>query len=406
MIDIHEAAISRLNRLVEIQPELSAITDLMKRPAELIEREVTITRDDGSLQHMLAWRCRYNDMRGPTKGGVRFSKNASQAEVKRLAFLMTLKCAVVDLPFGGAKGAVRVDPSDLSVNERRQVGEMYGALFADTLKPDHDIAAPDVATGPSDMAAMITGIKRVRDGDARGSVTGKPEALGGISLRSGSTGAGAALLLEHLRAYLNIELDGLNVAIQGMGKAGLQFAESMQKLGANIVAMSDSSGMVSDQDGLNIAEVSELKKAGTLDYNGNSDEIISVEADILCLAAMGDAIRADNAKQLSAKIVVEIANAAIEPDADAILSDKGVVICPDILFNAGGVIASHLEWAAFRAGGNNLIGNLDELWTDRLKTAGDAITSLADERDYDLRTAALMFAMQELNSVAKAQGIM
>jgi glutamate dehydrogenase (NADP+) len=403
MTDLHQDAVSRLDTIRELSPDLEPIIELLARPAELIERQITITREDGNLQHVPAWRCRYNDLRGPTKGGVRFSEHASQAEVKRLAFLMTLKCAVVDLPFGGAKGAVKIDPSNLNERERQQVGEMYGEVFADILKPDHDIAAPDLATGPEDMASMITGIGRVRNGDARGSVTGKPEVLGGISLRTGSTGEGAALLVEHMSDYLDVDLKGLRVSVQGMGKAGLQFAKSMQSRGARIIAMSDSRGTINNKDGLDLGTVESKKADNDLSYDDDRDAIMRMETDILCLAATGDAVTKENASDLNATIVLEIANAAITPDADQIIKDRNIQVCPDILFNSGGVVASYLEWAAFRAGGQNLIGNMEKLWTERLKMAGDTIASLANDQGYDLRTAALYCAVQKLQEAASAQ---
>lgn len=404
MSDLHSAAVARLDAAVALDPDLKNITDLLCRPAELIERELRIMRDDGSIEYVPAWRCRYSDLKGPTKGGVRFSGAASPSEVKRLAFLMTLKCAAMDLPFGGAKGAVKIDPDTLSAAERQQVGEMYGEAFADLLRPDYDIAAPDVATGPQDMASMIAGIHRVRNGDARGSVTGKPLGLGGIELRSGSTGEGAALLVDYLSEPLGLDqLRDATVSVQGMGKAGLAFARAMSERGAKIVAMSDSSGMVKNQDGLDFETLTQQKKTSEISYDGDSDEILSIESDILCLAALGDSIDAGNADQISSKVIIEIANSAISPDADETLRRKDIKVGPDILFNAGGVVASYLEWAAFRAGGAKLVGNMDDLWRDRLTLAGDGIANLLSDTNGDWRVAAEMCALRELNTVAKAQ---
>ena len=404
MTDRHGAAVSRLDAVVSLDPDLENITDLLRRPAELIERELRIVRDDGSIEYVPAWRCRYSELKGPTKGGVRFSGVASPDEVKRLAFLMTLKCATVDLPFGGAKGAVKIDPDTLSAGERQQVGEMYGETFADLLRPDHDIAAPDVATGPQDMASMITGIHRVRNGDARGSVTGKPFGLGGIELRSGSTGEGAAMLVEHLAVPLGLrELAETTVAVQGMGKAGMSFAKAISERGATVIAMSDSAGTLYDSNGLNVGEIAEKKQNGKLEYNEDRDAILSIESDLLCLAALGDAVTEGNADDVSSRVVIEIANSAISPEADKILKQKQINIGPDILFNAGGVVASYLEWAAFRAGGAKLVGNLEELWADRLTIAGDGVENLLAETCGDWRLAAELCALRELNTVAKAQ---
>lgn len=404
MTDLHGAAIARMNAAKSLDPDLIQIVELLQRPAELIERELRLVRDDGKIEYVPAWRCRYSDLKGPTKGGVRFSIGASPAEVKRLAFLMTLKCAAMDLPFGGAKGAVRINPACLSASERQQVGEMYGEVFADILRPDHDIAAPDVATGPSDMASMITGISRIRNGDARGSVTGKPVSLGGISLRNGSTGDGAAMLIEHLQQPLGFKnLEGLTVSVQGMGKAGLEFAKAMRSKGAKIVAMADSSGMIRNRDGLDLEAIRGAKSNGELDYDDSPDSILSVECDLLCLAALGDTVTSENVDKLSSGAIIEIANSAISPDADDALSRMEIRVGPDILFNAGGVVASHLEWAVFRAGGPKLVGNIDQIWKDRLTLSGDGIADLLDETEHDWRLAAELCALRELNAVAKAQ---
>lgn len=404
MTDLHGAAVARLGAVESLDPDLKNVIELLRRPAELIERELRVVRDDGSIDHVPAWRCRYSDLKGPTKGGVRFSGAASPAEVKRLAFLMTLKCAATDLPFGGAKGAVKIDPSSLSSAERRQVGEMYGEAFADLLRPNHDIAAPDVATGPEDMASMIAGIHRVRNGDARGSVTGKPLGLGGIELRSGSTGEGAALLVEHLSKSLGLDaLEGMTVSVQGMGKAGIAFAKAMCERGATLIAISDSSGSVINRDGLDPEQIETDKSKASLDYTGESDDLLTEESDLLCLAALGDAINADNAYKLNSNVVLEIANSAIAPEADDLLRKKGVKVGPDILFNAGGVVASYLEWAAFRAGGPKLVGNMEQLWKDRLMLSGDGIADLLSETDGNWRLAAQLCALRELNAVAKAQ---
>ena len=404
MTDLHAAAVSRLDAVEAIDPDLKNVIDLLRRPAELIERELRIVRDSGDIEYVPAWRCRYSDLKGPTKGGVRFSGVASPAEVKRLAFLMTIKCAAMDLPFGGAKGAVKIDPSTLSASERKQVGEMYGEAFADLLRPNHDIAAPDVATGPDDMASMITGIHRVRNGDARGSVTGKPLGLGGIELRSGSTGQGAALLVEHLIKPLDLEtIEGMTVSVQGMGKAGIAFAQAICERGAKLIAISDSSGVVIDRDGLDPAVIEKDKSNGSLDYSGDRDELFSEESDLLCLAALGDAVDDTNADKLSSKVVLEIANSAIAPDADKAIAAKGITVGPDVLFNAGGVVASYLEWAAFRAGGPKLVGNMEQLWKERLTLSGDGIADLLSETENDWRLAAQLCALRELNAVAKAQ---
>ncbi|MEQ9315850.1 MAG: Glu/Leu/Phe/Val dehydrogenase, partial [Henriciella sp.] len=355
--DLLEHSVSRLDQVVDADPDLKRIRQQLSLPQEVIERELTFRRDDGSMKFMRSWRCRYSSLKGPTKGGIRFSASANSDEVCRLGFLMTLKCALLDLPFGGAKGAVRIDPAGLSVKERYRIAEIYGEMFADILRPDHDIAAPDVATSSTEMEAMVTGIKHVANGLARGAVTGKPEDLGGIALRRGATGRGAHLVLDKLADDLGIDLQKARIAIQGIGKAGAEFARCAAQAGARIIAVSDSQGLVRDANGLDIDKLLAEKADGLIDYDDESDAIISEDADILCLAAVSDAVTTANATQLLAPVVIEIANAAISPDADEILRQRDIKVGPDILFNAGGVVASYLEWLAFQKGGIDQIKN-------------------------------------------------
>lgn len=409
MTGLLEQAVRRLDRIAGIDKELTGICRLLQLPAELIERELSISRDDGKTDFLRAWRCRYNMLKGPTKGGVRFSANASADEVNRLGFLMTLKCALLDLPFGGAKGAVRVDPGTLSDNERQKLAMAYGELFSDTLREDNDIAAPDVATTPGDMENLIKGLEPAQNSGSLGAVTGKPVDIGGLSIREGATGRGALFLLQELADDLGIDVSTARIAVQGMGKAGLEFAQDAACAGATIIAMSDSSGTVSDSDGLDVGKVAKQKAADALNYNDSSDAILETSADILCLAATSDVISAENSGRLSCRMIVEIANAAISADADAdadgILAEKGIIVGPDILFNSGGVAASYLEWLAHRKGGENKLGDTDAMWQDRLSAAAGSVASTIHECNGNWRDAALLYALRDLNAVAVGQGL-
>ncbi|MEQ8556909.1 MAG: Glu/Leu/Phe/Val dehydrogenase [Henriciella sp.] len=405
MTDLLEEAVSRMDRAVDADPDLKNIRRLLSLPHEVIERELSLRRADGKTEYARAWRCRYNTLKGPTKGGIRFDSSATSEEVSRLGFLMTLKCALLDLPFGGAKGAVRINPGKLSTKERYQLAETYGELFSDLLRPDHDVAAPDVATSSDDMEAMLAGIEQVANGEARGALTGKPEDMGGISLRKGATGRGAVLILDRLAPEYGLTLEGATIAVQGIGKAGLEFARLAREAGARIVAMADSSGTISDPDGLDIQAVAEGKSDGTLDYTGPSEAIISQEADILCLAAISDTITDANAPDLNCRMILEIANAAISPNADAVLVREGIAVGPDILFNSGGVTASYLEWLSFCRGGRDHVPEMETKWRDRLITSADSLAATIDECEGDWRLAATLYAMRDLNVIAESQGV-
>ena len=403
--DLLEQAVSRLDLAVEADPDLKEIRRLLSLPHELVERELTLRRDDGSTQYARAWRCRYNTLKGPTKGGVRFDPNVSPSEVTRLGLLMTLKCAILDLPCGGAKGAVKIDPESLSAKERYQLAETYGELFSDLLRPDRDVAAPDAAHSPTDMEAMLSGIEHHANGDARGAVTGKPEDMGGIALSQGATGRGAMFILQRLADDYGIALKGCRIAVQGAGEAALRFADSAAQAGARIIAIADSTGTLRDENGLDVTTVSKGKRDGELDYDDEPAAVLASEADILCLAGPSDAVTAGNATDLKSRMVLEIANAAISPDADDILKHRDIRIGPDILFNSGGVTASYIEWLSFKKGGQNTINDPQSLWHDRLLTSADAIAATVEECEGDWRLAALLHALRDLNSIAVGQGL-
>lgn len=400
-----EHSVSRLEQVVQADPDLGRIKHQLSLPQEVIERELTVRRDNGDLAFMRSWRCRYSSLKGPTKGGIRFAKSATSDEVCRLGFLMTIKCALLDLPFGGAKGAVRIDPGSLSAKERYRIAETYGEIFADVLRPDHDIAAPDVATSSTEMEAIVSGIKQVANGLAKGAVTGKPEDLGGIALRKGATGRGAFLILERLSPDLDLDLRSATIAVQGIGKAGAEFARRAVEHGCKVVAVSDSKGLVRNRDGLDLENLLAAKKDGVVEYDDDAETIIREDVDILCLAAVSDSITPSNATELGARHVIEIANAAISPGADEILRKNNVSVGPDVLLNAGGVVASYLEWLAFQKGGISQLKDPSAQWADRLVTSAHAIAATVDECEGDWRMAAHLYALRDLNSIALAQGL-
>lgn len=405
MTDLLEQAVSRLDSVVAADPDLKDIRRLLSFPAELIERELCLRTAEGETRFARAWRCRYNTLKGPTKGGVRFSPSSTADEVSRLGLLMTLKCALLDLPFGGSKGAVCINAEELSQNERRQLAIAYGELFSDVLRADNDIAAPDIATTPEDMENLIEGLKPAHNSGSEGAVTGKPLDKGGLPIRKGAAGRGAVFILKQLQDDFGVDLANCRVAIQGIGKAGLEFARCAATEGATIVAMSDSSGMISSRAGLNPDKVAQQKADGELHYGDAPDALFKVSADILCLAATSDVLTEKNSTGLEYRMILEIANAAITPTADKILADKGILVGPDILFNSGGVAASYLEWLSFCKGGSDKLGDIEAMWQDRLTSAAGSVAATVDECDGDWRSAALIYALRDLNAIALGQGI-
>lgn len=407
MSKLLEKCVGRFEKAVDADPELKEICRLLSLPHEVIERELTIQRDDGRKQYARSWRCRYNNLKGPTKGGVKFAPSATSDDVSRLALLMTLKYALLDLPFGGANGAVGIETSDLTAKERYQIAETYSEVFSDILKPDHDIAAADMATSSCEMEAVVGGLKGHRPAKekANGHSNGKSEDSGGVAIRSGTAGHGAVLILNLLSEDIGISLDGARIAMQGIGEEGSEFARRAVKAGARIVSIADSAGTITDPDGLDVDTILKSKTDGVADYDASPDAVISAEADILCLAAGSDALTESNATQVKARFVLELANAAISPDADTILQGREIKVGPDILFNSGSAVASYVDWQSLRSSNRKSRRELADEWRDRLETSAYALAATAEECEGDFRLAALLYALRDLNSIAHSQGL-
>ncbi|WP_379546201.1 Glu/Leu/Phe/Val dehydrogenase [Qipengyuania sp. DSG2-2] len=407
------AARERMARAAE-KLELAAETvDRLDYPAETLAFSIPLRRDDGSLKQLKGWRCRYNSTLGPTKGGIRFHPSVSEDEVQTLAFLMTMKCALMGLPFGGGKGGVSVDAGDLSLMEKERVARGYVRAAARILSPDRDVPAPDVATGTQEMAWMVDEYGQIAGGIAPHAFTGKPVALGGIEGRTPATGRGGLIALEAVREQLGLEgKDSLTIALQGFGNAGSWFARAASEAGHTIVAVSDSSGMVSNDDGLDVEALVKAKKDGgsVTDYGDGdtSDDgiaIIEAECDVLVLAALGGVIAdADDVKKLSCKAIVEIANRPVLPAADEPLREAGIDVVPDILANGGGVTISHAEWVQGRTGLDWDAEEVDDYLEEKMESAAGEVRDLMDEQGLDMRTAAYGVALKRLCAAISATG--
>jgi len=407
-----EQALVRLDdaaKYLNIDPD---VIEKLKFPRETTQARLMIRMDDGSRKSFLAWRCRYDDTRGPTKGGIRFHPNANAEEVETLAFWMTFKCAVMNLPYGGGKGAVQVDPRKLSKAEIERLSRSYIQAFSRIIGPDRDIPAPDVYTNSMIMGWMADEYSQIVDRYEPAVITGKPIALGGSKGRDDATARGGFYLVRHLTGELGIN-GPMKVAIQGFGNAGQHIARLLAGDGHKIVAVSDSEGGVYCEFGLNVERLMEAKAAGqsvvsTVGQNGHealaADDLIAVDCDLLVPAALEDMIHQGNAEQVKAKVVLELANGPVTPEADKILAKKNVVVLPDILANAGGVTVSYFEWVQNKQG---YYWDLEEIHA-RLKTItereGRAIWNLAQEKGITMRTAAYVHALSRLADAIEAHG--
>ncbi|MBY3026819.1 Glu/Leu/Phe/Val family dehydrogenase [Rhizobium leguminosarum] len=404
-----------LKRLIEAAEHLDLdprFLEKLKNALEMTQARLPIRMDDGSTKSFLAFRCRYDDSLGPTKGGIRFHQQVNGDEVMALALMMTSKCAVMDLPFGGAKGGVMVDPHSLSNMEHESLSRAYVRAFAHVIGPDRDIPAPDVGTNEKTMAWMMDEYSTIVGKRTPAVITGKPVALGGSLGRDDATARGAYNIIEHKARTLGLKR-GARVAIQGFGNAGMHMAQLMAADGYKIVAASDSKGAVHAPAGFDIGELLAAKlhggnvtsmagSAGVSEIPG--DELLAVDCEVLVLAALENMVHKGNAGSIKARLIVELANGPVTPEADEVLKAMNVVILPDILTNAGGVTVSYFEWVQNREGDR---WTLDQVHA-RLKTAmereADAVWAYAREKNITLRTAAYVLALSRIAAAMEALG--
>ena len=404
-----------LTRLEEAASHLEIDQDViekLKYPRETTKTRLLIRMDDGSRKSFLAWRCRYDDTRGPTKGGIRFHPDSTIEEVETLAFWMTFKCAVMNLPYGGGKGAVRVDPHDLSKSELERLSRAYVQAFANIIGPDRDIPAPDVYTNAMVMGWMADEYNQITGRVTPAVITGKPIALGGSLGRNDATARGGFYLVRHLASELGLDQDH-TVAIQGFGNAGQFYARLAVEDGNTVVAVSDSTGAIHRPDGLDVETLIAGKNAGrhVADMAAelgatviSGDDLIGVEADLLVPAALEDMITRENAGSVKARVVLELANGPVTPDADKVLNEAGIIVLPDILANAGGVTVSYFEWVQNRQG---YYWDIDEIHSKLLRMIereGRAVWEVARDRDVSVRSAAYIHALGRLATAIEAHG--
>jgi glutamate dehydrogenase (NADP+) len=397
---LHEAA-TKLGVAPEIEESLS-------HPQESLAATLRVRMDDGRVRSLAAWRCRHSDTLGPTKGGIRFHQDVDADEVAALALRMTFKTACVGLPYGGAKGGVAIDTKQLSKRELESVARAYVRAFAEFCGEDRDIPAPDMYTGGIVMAWMRDEIDVLRGQPTPAWITGKPLALGGCPGRDEATGRGGWVVLDELMAKLELPDRALRIAIQGWGNAARSFAACALGHGHRLVAVSDSSGATMAERGLDLA-VLDAHKARSGSVAGAADELaahdlLGLDCDLLVPAALEGAIDREVAGRIRARAVLELANGAVASDADEVLAERGVVVIPDILANAGGVTVSWLEWRQNRAGDVLELDTVRDVLDRRLRREARAVAAEAREQGCRLQLAAYMHALRRLCAAIAAKG--
>jgi len=379
----------------------------LRAPNQIHEFGVPVTLDDGLQKSFKGYRVQFNNSRGPYKGGIRFHPQVDLDEVKALAFWMAIKTAVVNIPMGGGKGGISVNPKELSSGELERLSRAWVAYMAPHIGPHQDVPAPDVNTNPQIMDWMADEYEKITGEKTGATFTGKSLEAGGSEGRGTATGQGAFYVLGELVVALGMQPDGKRIVIQGFGNAGYHFGQFASAAGYRIVGVSDSKGGVYNPDGLSIETVMKIKEergsvvASDVGTSVSNRELLELECDILVPAALENQITSENADKIKAKVILEIANGPTTPEADAILWAKKIYVVPDVLVNAGGVTVSYFEWD------QNLKG---EHWSEAqvfaklelvMKNAFRAVWDAHKEHGVDLRTAAFMVAVRRLVEAMK-----
>ncbi|HZV48329.1 MAG TPA: Glu/Leu/Phe/Val dehydrogenase [Candidatus Dormibacteraeota bacterium] len=409
------SAFAIAQRRFDAAADVLGLPDDTRRLLREVKRELTVhfpvRHDDGSVHLYTGFRVQHNINRGPAKGGIRYSPDVTLDLIKALAMSMTWKCAVVGIPYGGAKGGVVVDPRRLSRSELEHVTRRYATEIALLIGPEKDIPAPDLGTTPEVMAWIMDTISMHAGHSVTASVTGKPVEVGGSEGRQEAAGRGVTYLTVEALKYLNLGEETPTVAIQGFGKVGLPAARLLHRAGLRVVAVGDSKGAVYNPDGLDLealeehrkvrGEVSGFKKAEDI----AGQELFGLPVTVLVPAAVEGQITEHNAPRIRARLITEAANAAIDPQADAILNERGVFVVPDILANAGGVIVSYFEWVqdlqAFFWEEEEINTKLHHVIT----RAFYEVLHTSVNRQVDMRTAAYVLAVQRVANATTVRGI-
>lgn len=389
--------------------------EALKYPERELKVAIPVRMDDGNTKVFEGYRIQHSTSRGPAKGGIRFHPAVNLDEVKALAAWMTFKCAVVNIPYGGGKGGVVCDPGQLSEDELRAITRRFTAAIAPLIGPEQDIPAPDVGTNAAVMGWMMDTYSMLKGHCVHGVVTGKPLELGGALGRNEATGRGVMFTVKNIMDKQHLHPDKTTVAIQGMGNVGSITAKLLYQEGLKIVAVSDVSGGIYHPDGLNIprilAYLSDHRKNLLSQYEEDgmtrltNEALLETDVDILIPAALENQINADNAGRIQANIIVEAANGPTTAAADTILGDRGILIVPDILANAGGVVVSYFEWV------QNIqsVSWTEEAVNEKLKNiidpAFDAVWEIAQKNDVPLRTGAYLIAVKRVVDAKKARAI-
>lgn len=418
---IFEDAIRRLDRALSYADIEAEVVERLKHPRQALEVSIPVRMDDGSLRVFTGYRVRHDDTLGPTKGGIRYHTRVSLSEVKALAFWMTCKCAVAGLPFGGGKGGVVVNPKELSRLELERLTRGFIDQIADFIGPETDVPAPDMYTNAMIMGWMMDEYSKIRRQRVPDVITGKPVLLGGSLGRDDATGRGAYLCIKELEKRRQWDPAALRVAVQGFGNAGQHVARLLHADGYRVVAVSDSQGGIYNEQGFDVPSLirgkNETRRLQAIYCEGSlcetveaetitNEQLLELSVDLLIPAALENQITADNAGRIQAPVVVEVANGPITSEADAVLNQKGILVIPDILANAGGVTVSYFEWVQNRVGLSWTLEEVHARLHEIMSRQFGVVHDFMQQKGIDMRTAAYAVALNRLGEAISSKGTM
>jgi glutamate dehydrogenase/leucine dehydrogenase len=410
-INPFETAKRQIDIVADILHLDGGFRDVLKHPKREFTVNFPVRMDDGSYRVYTGYRVQYNMARGPSKGGIRYHPQVTLDEVRALAAWMTWKCAVVNLPYGGAKGGIICDPKHMSQGELERMTRRFASELIPIIGPEMDIPAPDVYTDSQTMAWIMDTYSQEKGYSVPGVVTGKPIAIGGSEGRGEATGRGCAYVIREAAPHIGLKLKGASVAVQGFGNAGSVAANILNdEFGAKIIAVSDSQGGIYNTDGINPHKVEEHKhKTGSVvKFPGaksvSNEELLELKTDILVPAALENQLTSKNADKVQAKIVAEAANGPTVPEADKAFFEKKVTVLPDILANAGGVTVSYFEWAQNIQGYSWSLAEVNERLNKVMTESYARVHAVAQERKVDNRTAAYVVAIQRVVDALHIRG--
>jgi len=414
-MSLFENTIRQMRQAAQIMKLDPNVETILSTPQKILEVSVPVKMDNGSIRVFKGFRVQHNNARGPYKGGIRFHPQVDMEEIKALATWMTMKCSVVGIPLGGGKGGVIVDPHELSEKELEALSRSYLRAIAPAIGPRKDIPAPDVYTNPQIMAWIADEFSKLHGENILGVVTGKPLEVGGSAGRGDATSQGGIYVLEEMCDSYNLPHENTTVAVQGFGNAGANVAKMLHERGFKVIAVSDSRGAIYCKDGVdpNHAHSCKLDKGSVVECTGaggsdckviTNEELLELKCDVLFLSAMENQVTKDNADKIKARVIIELANGPVTPEADEILKEKGVLIVPDILANAGGVTVSYFELVQNEA---NFYWTNEEVQEKLKKIMIESwknVEALSKKHNCTLRQAAFIAALKRLEGTIKLRG--